>query len=365
VVRRWALVAGAVLVGVVGLWFAVNQLVWASLTPHTGPMPAPPDGIASFRAEACEDCHPAQGEAWGRSRMAHAMTNPGFLADWHDQDDAPICLACHAPFQDQQAVVVSGLWAVVPSPVFRTSPHPGFDPDLQSEGVTCLACHLAPDGQVAVTRDVTAPHGTTVVDDLGEVCVGCHQMQVGPFDLLDRPLIDTAAEHRAWKEASGRSDTCADCHMTDGAHDVVGGWHADTVASGLRAELRPVAGGWELTITNEAGHHVPTGETSGAIELWAVRNEGEPILLERLTRVVEGPPWREVQDTTLRPTASRQWKLPHAERYFVVARMERLLHLPEARSAAEKAGFPVQEDVLLAESRLWAPGVGKPQGEGR
>ena len=46
-----------------------------------------------------------------------------------------------------------------------------------------------------------------------ERCRSCHELGEPPLSNLERPIEDTYAEWEAWKVATGRSESCADCHM--------------------------------------------------------------------------------------------------------------------------------------------------------
>ena len=243
-------------------------------------------GVTSdARAESCASCHTTQADAWSGSRHAKSQGSPVFqallpkvAAAWGDAARVR-CVSCHSP------------------------KHGG------DEGIGCVSCHAASgnagegDGKLLV--DLTAPvsgpfddatatpaHGSRRYDLLESpvLCGTCHQV-TGP-GLLNEP---TLTEFRA-SPAAADGRTCASCHMPAIApgpiatgdatlrlrarvnHGFVGvdpPWDAppdvraqaakDSVAllasALIMAATASADHGLDVTLTNDAGHAVPTGVT--------------------------------------------------------------------------------------------------------
>jgi len=310
--------------------------------------------------------------------MGQSMRNSAFLADWESKDKLPICLSCHAPFQRQQPDVVTGVRMALPFLVFASTPNVDFDVAFQGEGVTCMACHYTPDESIGATHAVDAPHATSVIPSLrtGEVCERCHQMVRSPLHAVARPLIDTVAEHRRWQERTGRLDTCVDCHMTPVTrpsvagrparearrHDFHGGWHAETLRSAVSlGALRVDGTNLSVEVANLAGHGFPTGETSVVVEVvfvvYGPHGEALGDAVKRITRVVKGPPFRDVIDTTLQPGETRRVEvvLPEeimgrAVRATASIRMERYGNERHVQASAWTAGLVTSVEIAAVEA---------------
>ena len=103
---------------------------------------------------------------------------------------------CHIPLDRQQEHFILG---------FRDSdklnpvlaPNPDFDPTLQQEGVTCVACHLRDGKIVGVLGTTDAPHPVKMIDDPNQICMRCHVVEGNRWDTLFRlPPCGTVAEIR-------------------------------------------------------------------------------------------------------------------------------------------------------------------------
>jgi hypothetical protein len=306
--RRGALAAGLLLAGILTL----DVLIWDSLRPRATPTPPTPPGLTSRSATTCAACHPEQAAEWRSSRMGNSWTATSFQADWAKNGALPFCLDCHAPMEAQHDTLVSGVWW--PMPLMLVSrDNPDFDPALQAEGVTCVACHALEDGAIAVAREVRAPHATRVDPGLATRCVRCHQSPEVALHPLARPMFDTVGEHQRWQAATGSVEQCVDCHLppvvrasgrTGRSHTFRGGWDAQMLSRAVSVSPPAREGNdWSVVVTNEAGHHFPTGETTGgAVVKWTGLGEGGEIVATEevwLARRIVGPPFRDVGDTTL------------------------------------------------------------------
>lgn len=316
---RIALALGG-LATLAGGWLGATSWVWARVDPHAMPAMGPPDGVDSLSAARCGACHVAIHEEWSRSAMGRAMQDPVFLADHRAQGEPFVCLNCHAPLENQQPLLVDGLWSVAPL-IPRGRPNPDFDADLQREGVTCVVCHLR-DGALVGPHDTpSAPHPTRQDGSFGGVdrCARCHQVRRTPLSNLDRPLPDTVAEWRAWTATTGRTETCVDCHMPPVTRPLVaglperpgrrhtwpGGWDDTLVREGLGVEVVDRSPGRVvLALENRAGHRFPTAEPLRAVSVRAVQ-DGRIVAEARIERRVPLPRLRDEGDTTLAPGETR------------------------------------------------------------
>ena len=301
------MLAGLGLTAIAALWIAnavLCRVVWARLDLAAIDPGPPPPPLSSLSAEGCRPCHPAQYADWSRSAMGRAMTDPIFLADYEHQGELFVCLFCHAPLAAQQPLRVSGLATVRPLRP-RAQPNPGFDPALQREGVTCVACHLR-DGVITGPDEVTAPHPTRADPTFADpsLCEGCHQVAVPPLTRLDRPIADTHGEWKRWQQATGRTESCADCHMPDRRHTWPGAFDAPLLRAGLDVSVAAEDDRVLVTLHNKAGHRFPTADPARAL---VVRlGEHEVVLARR----VPLPKMVDLGDTTLGPDEVRTISLP-------------------------------------------------------
>ncbi len=305
--------------------------LYEGLKPTPIPHQSPPAGLASLSAKTCQPCHAEIYEEWSGSRMGQAFTEPIFQADWEHQDRFYFCLSCHAPLEAQQPSRITGLSGVNP-PKEIGEANPLFDPALQREGVTCVACHLQ-DGALVGPHEVTAPHPTRADPGFAGAgrCERCHQMIPPPFPFsrADRPLSDTHGEWEEWKTKTGRTETCTDCHMpaierasamgapirSGRKHTFPGAWDDALVRGGLEVgPIEQVSGGARITLTNQTGHRFPTGEPARALilTLTVFDAAGDSIASaeQRIERKVKLPIGKELGDNTLLPAEQRSIHLP-------------------------------------------------------
>lgn len=270
------------------------------------------DGALVFRDPAsCRECHPDHVADWEGSMHAYAMTDPVFhtLADAQAEDFAgkggQFCTQCHSVpgFLSGETPVAFdaalGRWDQ------RTE---GLS-SVAQKGVSCDVCHsvtevleernarlaLQPDGTVRgpiADPEPTEAH-VSVYSELhtqGDFCVGCHNVGI-PFASSPLLVERTGIEWREYLAAGGTA-SCQDCHMparkgqaavggperTIHAHTFVG---VDTslvdgfpdmerqealvdamLQSALSMQVTAGAESAEVSLTNLAGHAVPTGSTS-------------------------------------------------------------------------------------------------------
>ncbi len=175
------------------------------------PLQPVPEGLQSMSAADCGSCHQEHYREWQKSTHALAWVDPQFQAEIAKDNSPYMCINCHAPLQNQQPFVVTGL---LEGDIYRPIKHanPDYDSLLRQEGITCAACHVR-DGQV-VARQVSgrAPHASRAdARHLSEqLCISCHNASaVVTPDLVCS--FETGDEWRAGPYFGQK--TCLDCHM--------------------------------------------------------------------------------------------------------------------------------------------------------
>jgi len=356
---RWGLAAAGVgLVGVV----ALDALLWDSLRPRATPTPPVSPGLQGRSAAECARCHPAVAEEWRSSRMAGSWSVASFQTDWAAKGGLPFCLDCHAPLEAQQDTLVDGVWWPLPLQLVSRA-NPDFDPALQAEGVTCVACHALADGVIATGRSVAAPHATRTDPSLATRCVRCHQSPEVALHPLARPMFDTVGEHARWQAATGATEGCVDCHLpavtrADGRvgrrHTFRGGWDPEMLSRAVSLSAATREGDtWSVRVTNTSGHGFPTGETTGGavVRFVGMGDGGDEVGTGEvwLARRIVGPPFVDAGDTSLAAAETRvvQVALPAAVHTVrVEVRLRRYAFAEHLRDVAD----PADLDVLVASS---------------
>lgn len=253
-----------------------------------------PAELPALSEQSCNACHGTVVEHWRESGHARAWSSPLYREALAAAGEPAYCLRCHLPLLNQRAETVNGYdEGSLSKP--RLEANPRFDPTLQAEGVTCAACHVR-DAAVFGPRTLRpgdAPHPAFHQPDLSDpvMCAACHQLAWPGTE--DKPLYDTHREWQAspWADAGVR---CQDCHMplqvgasdsriaAHAGHRVVGSSDDAMLSRALTVLVGTVPArlqrGSELLVPIQvmntgAGHHVPTGNPHGWIEL-RVRAEG-------------------------------------------------------------------------------------------
>ncbi len=320
--------AGPSLFALLSLTGCVREYLFDRLQqPIFAPM-APVSGVGSLSAAACAGCHLEIAEEWRGSHMAMAWSDPVFQADWQESGQLYLCLYCHTPLVDQRATLATGLASLKPIRAAEV-PNPSFDASLQAEGVTCVSCHVK-DGAIVGPLDIKdAPHPIRVDPEFASAdrCVSCHQADAPPLTSVRRPIADTHGEWERWQKATGRTETCTDCHMPAVERELVymgsvrkgrrhtfpGAWDADFARTSLAvSQVVRTAAGVSLTLTNLTGHNLPTADPMRALRVELVFN-GSVIASTLLERVIRTPAYAEERDTTLLPGEARVIRLPLAK----------------------------------------------------
>jgi len=159
-------------------------------------------------AADCGQCHVEIAKEWAVSTHAHAWTDRQFQAEYaKDPDVGWLCLNCHTPAGDQQAVL-STYAGDVRNPDRKTNAR--YSQAWQQEGVSCAACHVREGRVLGPYGDSNAPHPVEQSLSLltSEVCLSCHQASVRLEDALVC-AFNTGVE----AAKTGTEATCQSCHM--------------------------------------------------------------------------------------------------------------------------------------------------------
>lgn len=222
----------------------------------SGARPAAARGAALWESSAqCQKCHADVYEEWHGSHHQIAFSNPEVRA-LSDEFRKEECMDCHLP----RPLAVTGFGK-------RTLPRrTHFD-----EGVSCITCHLGPDGGIVArnSRPEVPCQPVASAEFLAvDACASCHN-QHGTTD--------------QWRAShySQQGTDCAACHMPAiervrpdgskrfGRKHVYEGAH-DTATLRKAATFTAVRDGTDvvLTVTNAtAGHNLPTEERHRAVDI--------------------------------------------------------------------------------------------------
>ncbi len=282
--------------------------------------PLPP-GLANFSAQACAACHLSVQQSWHGGAHHQSWQDPLLLSAMEASGDAPLCLSCHLPLAQQQPLQLQQYEGGELTRA-RVQENPSWDPTLQQEGVTCVACHVRDGTVFGVRSSAGPPHSVTVSTELQEpaFCGACHQMAWPGADL---PFYDTYGEwsRSAYAEAGVR---CQDCHMPPVAGVASTGRFTGQADHGVSLDParavsvlvslpapKVVRGDIleaSVRVQNTgAGHAFPTGSpfTHVVIEATLLDSKGKPVAdpLQYLLRrkVTPAPPYTTLEDTRLPP----------------------------------------------------------------
>lgn len=317
--------------------------------PATPPLELRGGGQIGVTASDCGACHFENYEEWRGSTHAHAMDDPQYFAEI-SKPGAPrwLCLNCHAPNQNQRAIIVQPETRLVRSPIdvsdIERVPNPSFDPAMRAEGVGCASCHVRLDGErsvvVASARSGRAPHPVSArPDELRNVCLRCHDPGPGVITPHFLCWFESNREGRA----SGVSETCVDCHMPPVTRSLVGAapprktrkhfWTGGGVPKTFEGYDQLLARAYEpggrlsaeledhrltVTLRNEkAGHHLTSGDPERfiGVEILIETTGGESRILDR-RRFAQRWDWgstepvrlaRRISDTRLPAGEARSW----------------------------------------------------------
>ena len=203
----------------------------------------------------CKECHQALYDEWSNSHHRIAYTNPEVRA-LSDDFKKEECMDCHLP----RPLAVTGFGK-------RTLPRrTHFD-----EGVSCISCHLAPDGGIVGRNDrPEVPCRPQRSEEFLAVdaCASCHNQH------------NTTDQWRASRYAQIGTD-CSACHMPEvprlrkdkssrmgRSHAFPGAHHRATLDKAGRFEVARDGAEVVLSLTNTgAGHNFPTEERHRAVDM--------------------------------------------------------------------------------------------------
>ena len=287
--------------------------------PHsTGGLP---HGLANSSAQGCNGCHYQTHDDWQNSGHARsAAFSERFQAAIQEANPTQ-CTLCHLPLIEQQSELT--VFAGDDDNHPETKQNPAYNATLQTEGVTCAACHIRKETVIAARYTPNAPHATGWSAQLGQSqsCASCHQLS---WPGAQTPFYDTYGE---WTR-SGYAQAgiqCQNCHMAGGAD---GGTASHTMnisaerAVSLLVTLeRPTLtrGGDPISVAirlqnTGAGHAYPTGHPDHGVRLYvalegpnASTDEkappraiwGEPFTADLARTLGSEPPWQTLADTRL------------------------------------------------------------------
>ena len=239
-------------IGLLGAF--VGAIAWLSATGDDGDARA--HAKARWESSAqCKSCHEDVYAEWHGSHHQIAYTNPEVrkLSDDFRKEE---CMDCHLP----RPLALTGFGN-------RTLPRrTHFD-----EGVSCISCHLGPDGGILARNDrPEVPCAPKRSEDFFAVkaCASCHNQH------------GTTDQWHATPYAAQGTD-CSSCHMPevtrtrkDGStrmgrgHVFHGAHDKETLRSAGKFEVSRVGDHLELSLTNVgAGHNFPTEERHRAVDM--------------------------------------------------------------------------------------------------
>lgn len=328
------IVATLLLVFLVVAYVSINHGPIYALTQQTAvfiPEQTVPQGLDSLNAKDCGECHQQIYQEWQTSMHSRAFSSPFFQA-YHKKDKYdPSCLVCHTPLQNQLRETISYQDENFYSPIARHNPN--YNQVLQSEGVTCSACHVR-DGVVLgpySADQLNSPHPVKYDSKFKskQICLQCHQVPSKPYALLQYGVCSTGEEFAGshWEKGGF---ICQDCHMekkqrslVDGfperetrMHNWPGGYSNEQLRKSFTFSAFRKSEGIVIRITNSgAGHRVPTGDPDRYIDLTfvAVKESGirEELKSVRFKRqIVWQPIMFEFSDNRLAAGESLEFSLP-------------------------------------------------------
>ncbi|MCA8974004.1 MAG: hypothetical protein KDC98_04745 [Planctomycetes bacterium] len=275
-------------------------------------------------AVQCKKCHEAVYDEWLGSHHQIAFTNPEvkkLSEDFRKEE----CMDCHLP----RPLAVTGFGN-------RTLPRrTHFD-----EGVSCISCHLAPDGGILGRNDrpevPCAPRRSE--DFFGiKTCESCHnqhwttdQWRASSYA---RQGIDCSSCHmpEVARKRGDKSERMGRGHVFPGAHDLA------TLRKAGRFEVTRDGSEVVLTLTNEgAGHNFPTEERHRAVDI--------------MYRFVDGDAAAEPSPWTLAWRARQPYR-DDPEPVGPGAKSQENTQLPAHEAKALR--LPIPPSAKAIEARLW------------
>lgn len=244
--------------------------------PHSSQSAADPNS-----AETCGKCHVDFFAEWKGRAHQNAWDDPIYQKSLETRKRPQVCWGCHIPVDVHQ----------------RLGRKPKYRDHLQSEGVTCVACHTSkahPDavlGPFGAATDAHAsvkdPAFTTSGSD--HLCASCHGTKI-------LPVLPVARDHKKYLEAAGDdAKHCVECHMPEverhlavsmvtgkpvgeprktRSHAVLGPNDVEFCAKAFALGAKADGADLVVTVRNEAGHRIP-GLTLRAFHLTVTQRDAE------------------------------------------------------------------------------------------
>lgn len=253
--------------------------------------------IQRHDSAACQACHTKAHEEWSKSFHARSVSQTlgslrAFIGSLEGERKAPTdktqmlkCLDCHAPMvNDASEAAVEELVGLVKTAVDDKDEarKKAARAKLSKLSVNCTGCHnvkatgdpLAPaDPQVYYgSSGKAAPHPSRAspVMKSSVFCSQCHALwyaKDGEY-LYCTTIFES---HQNAYRGMGGTQSCQDCHMKAGGHNIVGAHDQNLVKEGLTLAMEAV-GFRQLTgakytpgavvtvdVVNHAGHRIPDG----------------------------------------------------------------------------------------------------------
>jgi hypothetical protein len=317
-----------------------------AMVAFAAPGPARQRQHAAVEANrACTTCHVDEAAEWQGSLHQRANIEPAYLRAFAIEP-MPFCRSCHAP----------------ESLVDQAPDH-----DVSALGVGCVTCHLTSGEVLATPGTGSAPHGLMrdAAFASSRACEGCHQfrfpgrMSADPADFMQT----TVMEH----EASGSSQSCADCHMPREAngkrsHRFVSSRDPEKLKQALSVSAERIRGAVKLALRPvNVGHSFPTGDLFRRLEVSveAYGDDHAVVASERryLTRHFDLTSRGRMllKDDRLKPDgATLEFDLgPQAAGFPIAYRVayQRVAH-PQG---IDEAAAVLEDEVVLAQGDLPAP----------
>lgn len=263
-----------------------------------------PHALSRVTELACNACHADIVAEWSRSLHALAWVDERYQEAMQKKRKPESCQGCHIP----EPIFAGAIGRRYAPRADVATPRPAdgdaalaWDP--RHFGVSCVSCHLAPDGAMLGPRasspeDEISPGHASRQDDAflrgGEfqdvLCLNCHRTNVGP-------VIGIAKDYELTDQAA-KGLSCIGCHyapverpMARGTADDGTEWEGPVREGRSHAlqtprdpyymslafgyEARATSRGAELVIKNQAAHRVPGLRTrSVTFEVVALDSRG-------------------------------------------------------------------------------------------
>ena len=240
---------------------ALGAVPWL---PRDGTVPPPGTDCAlqdpdPNSAKTCGQCHKDFYQEWHGRSHAKAWVNPVYQDAIKKVKDPASCHNCHIPEQVLK----------------RLGKKPSVRTELLDEGINCVACHQSGDaihGPFGATTDAhpTVKDPTFNQADSKALCMGCHNLKIGPVLPLARDFEEA--------KLGEKGKSCVGCHMPEierhlaiapatgkptgekrktRDHRVLGPYDVEYCAKAFALAARKDGNDVVLAVTNEAGHRVP------------------------------------------------------------------------------------------------------------